>query len=142
MAITREGALQLRYTTITRSGVCVDYEDEEAEECKVAWKPKVRPRFKEDLHVTLQAAPATDAVMNSQGNIHLRTRQYNHTITGGSLDNEVITAFCCFLERGDTKRSRKILAAAFYEALTNTNRTRADREHGKVPMQEAARYTQ
>ena len=69
----------------------------------------------------MQAARATDAIINSKSDIHLRTGQYNNTDTGGTLDNEVMTAFCSLLEKVDNKRPSKILTPAFYEALTYTN---------------------
>ena len=78
----------------------VEYGDDNTEQSKVAWKPRVRLRLKEEL----PAAPARDAIINSQGNNHLRTIKYNEVLNGGLLDNEVMTAFCSILEKGNNKR--------------------------------------
>ena len=103
----------------------VDDKDEGTEESNEALKQKVCLRLNEKLHAVLQAAPATDAVINSKGGKHLRTGQYNNTIPVGSLNNKVMTAFGRILDRGYNKRQRKIIA------LRKANRANTNRERTK-----------
>ena len=92
----------------------------------VVWIPKM-PFGHADK---LQTASATDAVISTNGNIHVKAGKYQQILRDGQLSTDVMTGFC------------KVLPPGFYETLTNTKGTYRERSRNKVSLPATARYTQ
>ena len=98
----------------------------------VAWIPKVPFGHTDNLLVELKTASATDAVISTHGNIHLRAGQYQKILHDGQLNTDVMTAFSRLLDKENNQRHCKLLPPGFYEALTIN----------KFSLTAAAGYTQ